>query len=101
MPFLGKLLGLLVVLVTVIVGAMFATQNTTPLVIDVLVTTLPERSAGLWLLLTLALGVLLGLLAGALVIINQRTRLIALRRQRERLGLEVERLRKVGLTSSD
>lgn len=101
MALLGKLLGVGVLLAAIAIGALFALQNTQPIAIDLLVTTLPERSAGIWLLCSLGLGVLLGFASGSAIIFNQRARLAAVRRHRDRLNIEVDRLRKAGLTGSD
>ena len=101
MALLGKLLGAGVLLVAIVIGALFALQNTQPIAIDLLLTTLPERSVGLWLLCSLGLGVLVGFVSGAAIILNQRARLAAVRRHRDHLNIEVNRLRKVGLTGSD
>jgi len=98
---LGKLLGVGIVVVAIFAGALFALQNTQPLAVDLLVTTLPERSSGLWLLCSLGLGIFLGLAAGTTIILNQRARLAAVRRHRDRLNTEVDRLRKAGLTASE
>ncbi len=101
MALLGKLLGAAILIAAISAGALFALQNTQPLVIDLLLVTLPERSAGFWLLCSLGLGIFLGLAAGTSIILNQRARLVAARRRRDRLNIEVDRLRKAGLTGSD
>lgn len=101
MRFLRNLFALLILLLMVTAGALFALQNTTPVPLDLLVIQLPERTLSLWLLLALALGVVIGLAAGAFMMFGLRARLVAARRQKERLAVEVDRLRKVGLSDSE
>ncbi len=101
MGWLRTLLSATILFGTVAVGGLFALQNTTPVPLDLLVLQLPERTISLWLLLALALGVILGLLSGLVVILSLRARLAAATRQRDRLTLEVDRLRKVGLSNGE
>lgn len=101
MSFVAKVAGLVVVVVTIAGGALFALQNTTLVPLDLLIIQLPERTLALWLLLALALGVLIGLMASSFVFVSLRARLIAARRQKDRLAVEVDRLRRVGLAQSE
>jgi len=95
------LAGIVTLLVMIGAGALFALQNTTAVALDLLLLQLPERTVSLWLLLALAIGVVLGLLSGSLLLLRQRARLGLLRRQNDRLTLEIDRLRKVGITDSE
>ena len=101
MAWLKTFLLLVLVLTTAVAGALFALQNTTPVALDLLVLQLPARTVSLWILLALALGVILGLSAGAVVMLSLRARLRTLSRQKQRLALEVDRLRRVGLADSE
>ena len=101
MSLLRALLGILMLVAMIVAGGLFALQNTVPVPVDLLVIQLAERTLALWLLLSLSLGVLLGLGAASVMLFSQRARLAALRRQKQRLSLEVDRLRKVGLTDSE
>ena len=69
-------LQLLLLLAVAAIGGLFALANEQALAIDLLVWVTPEWSSGVWLLLVLALGVLLGF---SLAAIGYRLRL--LRRQ--------------------
>jgi lipopolysaccharide assembly protein A len=91
----------IVLIVTLMAGVLFALQNTTPVPLDLLLVQLPERTMAVWLLLALVIGVLLGLVGGSLMLLRQRGQLASLRRQKQRLAVEVDRLRKVGLTESE
>ncbi len=101
MPTLRIIVSAVILCATIAVGAFFALQNTTQVPLDLLVVQLAERSLALWLLLTLLLGVLLGVIASAVVALRQRGQLVVLRRKNQRLGVEIERLRKVGFTESE
>lgn len=101
MAALRTLLSLVILLAMVATGALFTLQNTTVVPLDLLLVQLPGRTMSLWLLLALVLGVLLGFVAGGFLLLRQRAQLSVLRRQKERLALEIDRLRKVGLTDSE
>jgi lipopolysaccharide assembly protein A len=101
MRFIRTLTTVIVLVVTLMAGALFALQNTTPVPLDLLLVQLPERTMAVWLLLTLVIGVLLGLVGGSWMLLRQRAQLASLRRQKQRLAVEVDRLRKVGLTESE
>ena len=101
MRIIRTLTTVIVLVVTLMAGALFALQNTTPVPLDLLLVQLPERTMAVWLLLALVIGVLLGLVAGSLMLLRQRGQLASLRRQKQRLAVEVDRLRKVGLTESE
>jgi len=99
--FLRGLLAVLLLVCTIGAGVLFGLQNTVAVPLDLLVIQLPERSLALWILLALGLGLVVGLATAAFMLFNLRTRLAALRRQRDRLSTEVDRLRKVGLTGGE
>lgn len=101
MGWLRSLLIILILLATIAAGALFALQNTTPVALDLLLIQLPERTLALWVLLALALGIVLGLLSGGLLLLTLKARLRVIQRQADKLALEVDRLRRVGLADSE
>lgn len=101
MALLRVLLGLLVIGTAVVLGALFTLQNTAPVPLDLLVVQLSERAVALWVLLFFAAGCVVGLLGGAVVNLKQRAGNASLRRQHKKLELEVDRLRRFGLSESD
>ena len=101
MALLRVLLGLLVIGTAVALGALFTLQNTAPVPLDLLVVQLSERAVALWVLLFFAAGCVVGLLGGAVVNLKQRAGNARLRRQHKKLELEVDRLRRFGLSESD
>ncbi|HAZ95348.1 MAG TPA: DUF1049 domain-containing protein [Porticoccaceae bacterium] len=58
-----------------LVGAMFAMENSQPLAVNFIMFNSPEISLGLWLILFLAAGTLLGILASSLIIASYRRKL--------------------------
>ena len=63
MKLLRKLLTVLTVLVTLVVGVLFALRNSLPVSLDLLVYTFGPQSIALWILVAFALGGLLGMMA--------------------------------------
>lgn len=101
MALLRTLLGILVISLAIVLGAFFSLQNTIPVPLDLLFVQLSERALALWLLLFLAVGCVLGLLAALGITLQQRSRNALLRRQNAKLELEVDKLRRFGLTDGD
>ena len=101
MALLRVLLSLLIIGAAVVLGALFTLQNTAPVPLDLLVVQLSERAVALWVLLFFAAGCAVGLLGGAVVNLKQRAGNARLRRQHKKLELEVDRLRRFGLSESD
>jgi lipopolysaccharide assembly protein A len=93
MKFLRKLLTVLLVLAAIGVGAMFALQNKAAVPLDLLVFTFEPRSLALWLLVSLALGGLLGMLASSAILLRLRATLATTRRQLARNRVELDKLR--------
>lgn len=85
----------------IVLGGLFTLQNTTAVPVDLLLIQFAAQPLSLWLLLTLFLGVLLGIAAGSLLLLRKRTQILLLRRERDRLATEVDRLRKVGIAPGD
>lgn len=93
MKFLRKLLIVLLVFAAIGVGALFALQNKAPVPLDLLVYTFEPRSLALWLLGSLALGGLLGMLASSAILLRLRASLGTTRRQLARSRVELDKLR--------
>jgi uncharacterized membrane protein YciS (DUF1049 family) len=98
---LRRLIVVLVVLAMLAAGVLFAVQNPEPVALDLLVIDLAPRSLALWLLATLALGGLLGLLASSIIILRLRGNLLLARRKLENCKVELDRLRVAGLKDGD
>ena len=58
----------LMVVAIALVGAMFAMENSQPLGVNFIMFSSPEISLGLWLIIFLVAGTLLGILASSLII---------------------------------
>lgn len=71
----------------IFVGAMFALRNDQILSIDFVLLQSPNVSLGLWLLLFLALGVFLGMLASSLIIASYRRKLERLKKEKKNYDL--------------
>jgi putative membrane protein len=93
MKFLRHLLIFAVVLAAIGVGILFALQNTVPVPLDLLVYTFEPRSLALWLLSTLAIGGVLGMLASSAMLLRLRARLGTTRRQLARVRAELDQKR--------
>ena len=74
-----------IILALAIVGASFAINNGQPVVVDFVVLSGPSLSQGLWLLLFLAAGVCLGILASSALLWSYR-RKISLRDKKDQLN---------------
>ena len=94
-------LTILVVGFAVVLGALFSLQNAEPVALDLLLIQLSPQAMSIWLLLALGAGGLLGLLVSMAIIVRYKTQLGKAERDRKRLQTEVDRLRKVGLSTSD
>ncbi len=101
MNVLRKVIALLVILAMVAVGVLFALQNHQPVGLDLLVYEFAPRSLALWLLLALALGGVLGLLASSVIILRLRGGLAIARRKLEKSKLELDRLRVAGIKDGE
>jgi putative membrane protein len=101
LSWLRWLITVVLAIVAIAAGGLFTLQNTEAVPLDLLLIQFPAQPLSLWLLLTLFLGALLGIAAGSLLLLRKRTQLLLLRRERDRLATEVDRLRKVGITAGD
>jgi putative membrane protein len=88
-----KLLTLVIVLATIAVGVLFALQNKAPVPLDLLVYTFNPKSLALWVLASLALGGLLGLLASSAIVLRLRTSLASANRKLAKATTELANLR--------
>lgn len=88
-----KLLTLVIVLATIAVGVLFALQNKAPVPLDLLVYTFSPKSLALWVLASLALGGLLGLLASSAIVLRLRTSLGSANRKLSKATAELSKLR--------
>tara|TARA_B110001452_G_scaffold35571_1_gene27361 strand:- start:4579 stop:4827 length:249 start_codon:yes stop_codon:yes gene_type:complete len=62
-------------LALVLLGAVFALKNSVPLSVNFVLINSPEISSGLWLIIFLAAGTVLGLFSSALIIGSYRRKL--------------------------
>ncbi len=69
----------------VALGGLFTVQNTEKVPLDLLVVQLPPQAIAIWILLAMAVGILLGLLSGTLLLIGRSAELRRLRKQYDRL----------------
>ena len=92
MRLLSRGLALLTLVAAVAAGGMFALQNTHRVPLDLLFFQLPEQAVAIWILVALALGVLLGLSAGALLSLRRAATIRSLRKQRDRLMSEAQKV---------
>lgn len=96
-----SLLAGMTLLLAVIAGALFSIQNTASISLDLLFIELPARPVSLWLLLMLGIGLSLGLVASTGLIWRQKAALLKQQRENSRLQVELERLRRAGVTSGE
>ena len=88
-----KLLTLVIVVATIAVGVLFALQNKAPVPLDLLVYTFNPKSLALWILASLALGGLLGLLASSAIVLRLRTSRASANRKLAKATAELAKLR--------
>ena len=93
MKALRKLLTLVIVLATIGVGVLFALQNKAPVPLDLLVYTFNPKSLALWILASLGLGGLLGILASSAIVLRLRTSLASANRKLTKANAELAKLR--------
>ena len=96
-----SLLAGMTLLLAVIAGALFSIQNTASISLDLLFIELPARPVSLWLLLMLSIGLSLGLVASTGLIWRQKAALLKQQRENSRLQVELERLRRAGVTNGE
>jgi len=85
MQWLRQGLALLLGIVAVAVGALFSLHNTQTAPLDLILIQLSPQPIAIWILLALAVGVLIGLSAGAWLALRRAATIRQLRKQRDRL----------------
>ena len=85
MRWLRQGLTLLLAVGAVAVGGLFSLQNTQKVPLDLIVFQLPAQPIAIWVLAALAVGVAVGLGAGALLALRRAATIRRLRKERERL----------------
>ena len=85
MRWLRQGLTLLLAVGAVAVGGLFSLQNTYEVPLDLIVFQLPAQPVAIWVLAALAVGVTVGLAAGALLALRRAATIHRLRKERDRL----------------
>ena len=85
MQWLRQGLTLLLAVGAVAVGGLFSLQNTYEVPLDLIVFQLPAQPVAIWVLAALAVGVAVGLAAGALLALRRAATIRRLRKERDRL----------------
>ncbi|MGC3872841.1 LapA family protein [Halomonas sp. GXIMD04776] len=93
MRWLKGLLLAIILLVVLLLGILFAVNNQQALPLNLIWMELPPASLSLWLLVALAIGVLLGMLAMSGVYLRLRTLLTRAQRHNQQQRKELDRLR--------
>lgn len=86
-----------ILLVALLFGFLFTLENALPVSVTLLGITLPEWELGIWLLVTLCLGVATGFVVSVLPSWSQGHKLAALKRRNAELEREVQLLRSQSL----
>ena len=85
MQWLKKVLTLLLALGAVALGGVFSLQNTLEVPLDLMVVQLAPQPVAIWILLSFAIGVSLGLATGSILAFRRAATIRQLRKQRDRL----------------
>lgn len=85
MRWLRQGLTLLLAVGAVAVGGLFSLQNTYEVPLDLIVFQFPAQPVAIWVLAALAVGVAVGLAAGALLALRRAATIRRLRKERDRL----------------
>ncbi|KAA0020924.1 LapA family protein [Salinicola corii] len=83
----------IILIVVLLLGILFAVNNQQPLPLDLIWVQLPSASLSLWLLVALACGVILGMLAMTGMYLRLRTLLTRAQRHNQQQRKELDRLR--------
>ena len=84
-----------------LIGALLAIQNPQVVPLDLLFITLPPRSIALWIFAALGIGAVMGIIVSGLLTFRLKAHLGRTRRKLKETQLEVDQLRRSGLTSSE
>ena len=101
MKFLRSLITILIVIATLAVSVLFALQNKAPVSLDLLVYTFNPKSLALWVLLSLSVGGVLGMLISSGIVLRLRTSLRSVNRKLGKAQAELDSLRTAGLKDSE
>lgn len=101
MNLLRRLLTVLIVLATIVVGVLFALQNTTLVPLDLLVYTFGPKSLALWVLGAFSIGGVLGMLTASGIILRLRTGARMSNKRTAKVLSELDTLRASGTSSSE
>ncbi|WP_227368048.1 LapA family protein [Halomonas sp. M20] len=93
MRWLKGLLLAIILLLVLLLGILFAVNNQEAIPLNLIWMELPPASLSLWLLVTLAIGVLLGMLAMSGVYLRLRALLTRAQRHNQQQRKELDRLR--------
>ena len=85
MQWFRKVLTLLLALGAVAVGGLFSLQKTLEVPLDLMVIQLSPQPVAIWILLSLAIGVAMGLATGSILALRRAATIRQLRKQRDRL----------------
>ena len=89
MNFIKNLLIFVIAVATLLLGVLFAVQNTTEAPLDLLVLSLQPRPMALWVLLAFAVGGIIGMLTNIGLVWRLRTALLRANRQLEQTAKPV------------
>ena len=89
MQLIRRGLMLITCIAAVALGGLFTMQNTEKVPLDLLVIQLPPQPLAIWILIAVALGVLLGLMSSALLLMGRSAEVRRLRKQNDRLLTEM------------
>ena len=81
MKFIRNLLTFVLICAVLILGMMFAGQNTATVPLDLLIVYLPERSVALWVVLAFTLGGVIGMLTSVGLVLRLRASLLQANRK--------------------
>ncbi|WP_025731936.1 lipopolysaccharide assembly protein LapA domain-containing protein [Carnimonas nigrificans] len=94
MRWLKTLVLAVIAIVIALLGILFSIRNQQEVPLDIIWAKLPEASLALWLLLSLVVGVILGMLAMTGMYVRLRTRLAGARRDIKGKQVEIDSLKK-------
>ncbi len=83
-----------------LLGALFAVQNTATAPLDLLLIQLPERSVALWVLLAFAIGGVVGMLTNIGLVMRLRTALLRANRRLSKIEKAAQPVADVATTES-
>jgi lipopolysaccharide assembly protein A len=95
------ILTVLLLLLAIGVGVLFALQNKQPVPLDLLVYSFAPRSLALWMLVAFGLGGVAGMLVSSLIMLRSRAALGSSRRQLARTRAELDQVRDSAVTVTE